>query len=606
MTDPTQPVTFDYRAEREAYKDIISEWNDEKRKCQTRRDLRENRVNVEEMRQSGAILNDETIIPDRTINTNIRMGRVPYAAYITQSKRMLIVTDISAPQISIEPLELWFTRGMRYPKWKNPWLKLIDAFHVHGGAALEVIYDVSKPFNASIEFIPRESLLFPVKTRNLQACPRILRTYDLTTLQLEEFTASYNFDPNISKDLQEKFKKATDFITVYRVLCKKDGLVYNAWFSNDCEKDWLRPPMLHDVGLINFDKALLTSPTMIMTPEGPQQIPFWASPEFEQQRGFLGSPLALKNYPVIWFPYEMTENEELLRAQGRVALDHHVQEAMTHMLTNTVNASTRASALYAYAINEPGNDPGMRELGKLKPGEILGRELGIFQPPWPNNIILSLMEAMRVNKANEAGHSDFAAMARKDANKTATEMELATDSAQMIKTVDMDVYSSPVLDTLALCFQIATHQAIFGLCPPPPNPELLFGDYNLQPAGDVEVVKRAEDKQNAKEFFNIVQGTPAAEKILFFLIQRFFPDQADEWLMALSGPDKDGIIMQLIAILQAIPQDELTPDQQNALASVIASAQSVVGNGANPNIPQAPGAAASGTAPQGNAGPQVA
>ena len=495
---------------------------------------------------------------------------------------------------------------MRYPKWKNPWIKLIDAFHTHGGAALEVMYDTEKPLNNSIEFIPRDSLIFPVKTKNLQACPRLLRAYELTTLQLEEFTATYGFDPEASKKLLDKFRKSTDFITVYRVLCKKDGIVYNAWYSNECENTWLRAPQVHDIGLIDFDPSVLRSIVPMVTPQGIVPVPFYQSPEFEVQRAMLARPLPLKQYPIIWFPYELTENEELLSAQGRVALDLHVQEAMTHMLTNTVNASTRAAQLYPYAINEPGNDPGMRELGRLKPGVIMGRELGIFQPPWPNNIILSLMQAMRVEKANEAGHADFAAMARKDANKTATEMELATDASQMIKTVDMDVYSSPVLDTLALSFTIATHQAIFGLCTPPPNPELLFGIYNLQPAGDVEVVKRAEDKQNAKEFFNIVQGTPAAEKILSFLIQRFFPDQADEWLLALAGPDKDGIILQLISVLQSIPTNELTPDQQAQLGALISSAQSVVGPGNNAGTPAPAGAGQAGPPGAGNANPQVA
>lgn len=319
-------------------------------------------------------------------------------------------------------------------------------------------------------------------------------------------------------------------------------------------------------------------------------------------------PLALKEYPIYWIPYEITENEALLEGQGRAALDLHVQEALTHVVTNTINATTRASHVYGSAENIDAMDSGMAELGPIKPGRIMSRKINLFQPPWPSNIILAVTQALRIDKANEAGQTDYAAMARKDANKTATEMELATEQAQTVVTTEMDIFSSPVLDIFALQFKIASHQAIFGLCTPPPDPSLLLGDYNLVPAGDVEVVKRAEDKANAKEFFNIVQGTPAAEKILTFLIQRFFPDQADEWILALTGPDKNAIIMELVNVLTGLMKDignALPPDQRAALTNIIATASSVAAPPNDQGILGQPGQGQASQSPAGNEGVQA-
>jgi len=217
------------------------------------------------------------------------------------------------------------------------------------------------------------------------------------------------------------------------------------------------------------------------------------------------------------------------------------------------------------------------ELGPLKPGVIMSRKIAFNQMPWPNSIILSVMQALKVGNADQSGQQDFAVTARKDANKTAEEMKLATEQTNMVITADMDVFSSPFLQANALCFNIACQQAVFQLCCPPTHPEMLIGDYNLQPAGDIEVVKRAEDKANAKDFFNIVKGTPTAEKILIFLIQRFFPDQADEWIETLKTPDLRPLVIQMTQILQALPLDEVPPEQRANLANLIATAQELVG-----------------------------
>lgn len=618
MESTETPELFNFDKESKAIKDLISQFDSEKSKVKMRREIRENRKNVLEEREKGTILEDETIIPDRTVNTNIKRSKTNYINFVTQSKRTLIITEMARPKISIDSLETWFTRGMRFPRWKAPWNRLIDSFHVHGGSGMEVMFDDSKPHHVTLEYIPRDSLIFPLKCCDLQACPRILRAYEITTLQLEEFAEKYAFNPDIVTKLQERFKEQHDkTFKVYRVLMKKQGAVYNAWYTQDDNPtSWLREPQLHDLGLFNFDPEVITAPVALIDPMGlpvfdqmgaPVQVPLCFSPMWDQVKVEFSAPLPLNRYPIVWVEMEETENEELLASQGRVALDVHVQEAMTSLWTDTVNATHRASQFYPSAEEEPGNDGQLKELGKMRHGYIMNRKLSVFQPNWPNNIALSVLQGLKMGKTEEAGQQDFASMARKDANKTATEMKLALESSESLKISDLDIFSSAYLEIYSIAFQVACHQALFGLISAPQHPELLIGNYNIQSAGDVEVVKRAEDKENAKEFFNIVQGTPAAEKILIFLIERFFPDQADEWIQALSQPDKDQVILMLVNILKTIPIDELqlSDEHKLALRNVIATASSMV---AGPNnaaadiqssMPQDSGAGEGDAMPQG-------
>ncbi len=594
-----EPTSFNYQTERGELEKLIQSWNTEKTHVETRRKVRENKRNVEEERQRKLILEDETIIPDRTINQNIRQGRGTYLDYITKARRNLIITDVDNPDFSIEPLELWFTRGMRYPKWKEPWIRMVDCIHTHGGCAMEVMFDASKPLHVSVDYIPRESLIFPRKTKYLQAVPRLIRCYELTTLQLEEFQSKYGLDPKIVKDLLDKYRKRDDFIPAYRVLFKKDGIVYNAWHASDNTNNWLREPIPHDIGLFDIPLEALSS----VDPTTGQ--PFYLSPDFVARKAEFAKPAPLKEYPIYWFPYEMTENLELLQGASRTSLDIQVQEAMTELFTNTVNATTRASRLYASAEDEPGGNPDLRELGPIKHGVVMTRGVKIFEFPWPNNIILSVIQALGLANAQQAGHQDSAAMARKDANKTKYEMQLAESKSSEVATTDMDIFSSPVLDVWVCCLNVARYQAAFGLIKAPKDPSMLFSDLNCQPAGDIEVTKRMEDKQNAEQFFNIARGTPLAEKLMVFLIERFFPDEADKWIAALNDP-KDSLIETLIQIVESIPQDELSPEQRASLANVVATARSVVGqsgNGAPPGNSQPP---PPGVPPHGNAQPQAA
>ena len=590
--DPAVPDSveslFDFKKEQGLIDKLISGFKEEVEKTNARRELRQNKVNVLEKRAAGELLEDETFIPDRTIDLNIRRGATQYVQYVTKSKRLLVMTDVNEPVRDLGVAELWFTRGMRYPRWTVEWMRGIDSMSLHGGAAMEVRYDPTKPHNCAIEFIPRESLIVPLRTKNLQACPHILRAYQITSIQIEEFATSYGFDEKALVDIRRAFSdnEVNIFRTIYRGFCKKKGIVYAYWYSQDYLNGYLREPRVYDIGLFDF-------------PSGGEYEAFAAAaldPSWELARfneipteGAAASlrypSFALKEYPITWYPYSITEEEHILSEQGRASLDLHVQEALSHLLSATINAATRAAGIYPSAKQEPGQDPKLLTIGRVKPGNVMNRELSFWQPPWPNSIILAVIQALDVRKANESGNMNFAAMARKDANKTATEMNLGAEAANEEAGVKLETFSSSFLSTYALCYLIARHQAIMLLCPRPADPTQLFGNITLQPAGDIEIVKRNEDKQNAQEFFRIIQGTPAAEKLLIFLLTKFFPDQADEWINALQAADKDSLIATMTQILETIPRDELSPEQSKQLDDIIGVARTMVSAPGNPAVP---------------------
>lgn len=565
--------SFDFNKEKARIDAIIADWNGkEKEAIETRRKVRANKRNVAEERAKETILPDETIIPDRTIDNNMRRNRATYINYVAKTKNALYITDINDPDRDTEELERWFTLGMRFPSWNVPWIELQDGMQLNGGVAMEVVYNPEKPFNVELEYISRDCLIFPKRTKNLQACPRLLRKYEVTALQLEEFKQSYGFDESITSKLLEKFDKKEEFIVIYRVLLKTQGIVYNAWYSPDEHSNWLRAPIEHQIGLFDFDEAAIQELL-----NHPDQA---TAAEFIQQ---MAKPLFLKNYPIFWFPLSLEESQIILDIQGRAALDIHEQEAITQMLSATVNAANRAAQLYPSAETEPGGDAKLMELGALKPGRVMNKTITLQQFPWPQPIILEVIQAMDMRKAQAAGGADYAALARKDANKTAREMTLASQESQEQQAVDLSIYCNPYLEVYSLCFLIAKHQALFGLCNPPKDIGLLFGNYSFQASGDVEILRRLEERDNAQKFLELARGTPLAEKLLTFLIDKFFPDQSEEWKELIAN-DQTQLIAAMLQVIEAAPTDGLTDEQQASLQSLIGAARAVVAGSGNNQV----------------------
>jgi len=165
--DTEQDKMFSFHTARTHLERIINEWKTEVTATEERRKLRKVDVNVQEERANKKLDPDETLIPVRTIESNISKEQPPYVNYLINSRRLCVFNCISDPDQDAQLLENEFTRGMTYTDWVIPFYKCIDGSQAHGSACVEVVYDEKKPLNVGIEYIPHDELYYPMSVRDL-------------------------------------------------------------------------------------------------------------------------------------------------------------------------------------------------------------------------------------------------------------------------------------------------------------------------------------------------------------------------------------------------------------------------------------------------------
>ena len=69
---------LNYLDESKIFNHLDADHKEEITRVDRRRELRKNRISLKEIRDKGQILSDELVIPDRTIDTNIRQQKSPY------------------------------------------------------------------------------------------------------------------------------------------------------------------------------------------------------------------------------------------------------------------------------------------------------------------------------------------------------------------------------------------------------------------------------------------------------------------------------------------------------------------------------------------------
>ena len=115
----------------------------------------------------------------------------------------------------------------------------------------EVIFDESTPAKFSFEYVRRDHLIIPRDTKDIQACFRLARIYEVTKHQLSLLASAFGFDPSAVAKIKEHYRTKTEFIKIYKYFLRDDNnYVYNAWFADpDIGVDtYLREPMPHFLG----------------------------------------------------------------------------------------------------------------------------------------------------------------------------------------------------------------------------------------------------------------------------------------------------------------------------------------------------------------------
>lgn len=602
-SDDIQDKFFDYPTARIHLERIVKDWSTEIEETEQRRLERKVDINVESLRQEGSIDEDETIIPIRVIDSNIQRELPPFINYLKNSRRIAIFECLDNPILDCDQIEQEFTKKSTYTKWEVPHYRTLDGAATHGWDAVEVVYDETKPGHYGIEQIGHDKLLFPRSAIDLQQCPRLIRVYDVTILQLQKWVKNYGFDKN-QVDLVVKSRKDTqkenETIQVYKVFLKKDSVVYVGWFTlkDFGVNDWLKAPQKHYIGVDEQKQPdLMETATAIINQQPPPQ-PTW-------------QPKDLTLYPIFLLPYRETEEQKIANHKGRCFLDGYKQEAQTALWSSFVNGMTRASNIYGSLSQEDGTGSSLKEVENLplRGGRLLNKPITFWQLPYPDPVVLRTLQYADVANSEETNQVNFAAMNREDSRKTAKEIGAAQQQQTLLNSVQLTLFSTFIREVYGFAWLIVQSQALQnkikfllkevpsqqpqmpGMPPAAPiyqNDVATIGMmYSIRAAGDVDVIQKEELIQKMQQDFALVMNTPLASTFTIDYFKLKYPDSADRYATILGQADQMNQMKSMIGrlgtmldgVLKDAPQalQQLPPNERAELAQTIQQAQQMSG-----------------------------
>ncbi len=538
---------FDFTQAKPRLTRLVSKWNAEITETFTRRLIRNIELNVKKLRDSGAIKEDETIVPVRLVDTNIEREKPAYINYLNASNRLSIFKCQAEPTLDCQALEAEWTNGMRYDEWNIPHFRVLDGAQLHGWDAVEVVYDESKPFHVGIEHIGHENFYFALDSLDNQFCEIQVRRYSVSMLQLKDFKDKFSFDPQqVDLCLQSKATpdNQDDNIHIFKCFYKYQDVVYTGWYEEKLTNDWLKKPAKLFLGV--KVKVTETLPAQVtMTPMGPQMgqpqtIEKWVDAD-------------IKMVPVFILPYTETEQQTITSHKGRCFYDQYLQEAMTAITTGFTNSVVRSSNVYAsVGADDPtsSSSAAPRQLDTpLVNGALYDRKLEFFATPSPNPAVLNALQYLDTKNAADQGDVAFAVNNRQDSRKTAEEIKTANSQQAMLSTVQVVLYSVFLRKVYSFAWLIAQSQALQGkvsLLKTVTKQELNFQTqqyetklvnddekiskvYQLFPAGDTDVIEKEQMINNMRMDWPVISQTPLANEFLKAFLEKRYPQYAQKW-----------------------------------------------------------------------------
>lgn len=587
VRDPEiQPSLSDYNTMTTQFDQLAKDWQPEFAITREQRIFRYIEIDVQLMRSQGFLKDDETVLPVRVAERNIRREQPGYVAFYTQSRRSLIFreskTDLDRALSTSdeERLEDAFTQGMRYPGWELAPYAATDGAQTHGWDSIEVVYDETKPLKVGLEHIGHDKLLFPREALDIQYCEYIARGYDLTEQQLRSFVTEFDFDAAQVAVLVASDKgtghRTLRHYRVWKILFKEGGIVKVGWrcdapatgqprAGNMCS-DWLKKPV--NLYLGRTHKEMQEQPPVMMPVYDQLGMPML-------EPDMLGMPAPVMRpvpqppieitvddveteYPIYLLRYHQTEDQQIFSTRGRVFLDRYDQEAQTAIASGFVNKLMRSTNVYAAVGQDgmPGNSAAPKQLPvKLQHGAIYDKPVNFFSSEAPEPILLSALQYFGVRNAEENGQTDFAVNNRVDSRKTATEIQAASQQANLLSGVQVTIYSAWICAFYSRAWQLVQNMALSGkiefLATTQPDGVTVGNDvatidksYYVRAAGDIDVTQRSQQIQQMLALWPIISQTPAAQSFLRDLLIVSFPNSGKKWAQVIQD---DMVAKQLLA-----------------------------------------------------------
>ena len=312
---------------------------------------------------------------------------------------------------------------------------------------------------------------------------------------------------------------------IEKVMFKQDGKVFVGWSCCDKCDDWLREPRPLYLGRRLGD-------TFVDETE----------------------------YPYVIFPYNIHEDSAIQNASGRAFLDRTAQETITSLMSSFVTAHRRASNFYFAKDNEDPNNTNVQTGVKFQPGALIDSNIKQFQLSPPDSSMLGAIQSLISQNAQEQSQINYAAMNRRDSRKTATEIQAASSEAQMLSSTQVSLFSIALKDVYEICFRIYQARVIAGVLRPTASLDLYLNHtFSIKPAGDVDVIERAEKSQKMMQAWPVVSQTGLAPKFLQNMMRLMFPDEGEEYAEMLQTDDrKNALLQQLLQVVNSLVVDQQT------------------------------------------------
>lgn len=543
------------------------------------------------LRQRGILLADEMYSPQRLIDQNIRSEKPALIKYLTQSTRSVIfeTTDLT-PVDGKEKLEAFFTNCARFLKWEIPWTRCFDGSQAHGKDSVEVVFDASKPGNFRIDHIGPSRLIFSTDSEDLHAQEVIAIERILTSNQLRTMKG-FNKE-QVSKIVQTNAAKIGSqdcSHKCYKVYFKQDGIVHVAWYAKDGCDSYLMEPKPLWLGKRDFTAAKINE-----DPENPEAIADYPS-IYETEA------------PVYILPYSIDNDPRIIEIVGRCKLDEPAQEAASALQTAMVNGANRASKVMgAPKQNNLGIPPNAEPTMTNKvigAGRLWDQPIDFFTTPWPAQSIVGFInQVVTSNKQEQGSGIAFAALNRKDTEKTATELNMAQQESQELGSVQIILLSVFIREVYACCWGITQNRVLQGkIKVKDPSLLMLFGDnvdatedgvvlsctgakeYILKSSGDIDVIQRQQHLQKLMQGWEVFGKTAISVEYLKDIIRYSFPEDASKYIniidtgIANQADALKNLLIKVSKVLQAIVQDPssiatVSPEALQQLAMEVMSA----------------------------------
>jgi len=485
-------------------------------------------VDLDLERRDGYLAPDEIYIPTHIIDTNIRREQAKYVSYIVNSRRTAIFSSSTDPAFNTGPLERDFTERSRYDGWQIPLFRVIDCMQLHGYCIAEVEFDDTKPGHFGIESVNYEDIAFPDDTRDIQACGMLVHRHYFTREQLLDMVKTRDFSKSeVEALVGEPVDEQTESLfKIEKVMFRSKGIVQVGWSCAARCNDWLRKPR----------------------------------PLFLGKRDAEGE-IYETEYPYVVFHYTIAEDMTIKNSVGRAFLDKHTQEAVSSMMSSFVTAHRRASNFYFAKDSDDPNQSNEQTNVQFVPGALIDSNVRQFQLSPPNAQMLSAIQTLITQNAQEQSQMNYAAMNRQDSRKTATEIQTATAEAQMLSATQVALFSIAIKRIYEKCFDIYNSRVLDGLIEPNISLEY-FTDhkYNMKPAGDTDVVERQEKASKMLQVWPVIQQNSAlAIDYMKDMLSMLFPDEAPKYInMMQEDTARAQLIQQMMTVIQSLVTDPQT------------------------------------------------